>query len=95
MKEKAATDPLWASTYSEALILPFVDINMSDPSLMGLPFFRKAVVLKLRCCRGQSVGYGLRINGKGTLSTVVHKAKLMLDTGLAANALTAISKYSV
>ncbi len=39
--------------------------------------------------------YRKQSNGKGTWATVVDKGKLMLDVGVAVNALTVVSEYSV
>jgi uncharacterized protein len=104
-----------------------------EPTLMGLPFFRKAVELQQHYGRGQSVGNGLQTNGllidrewaeflgeykflvglsldgpqhihdryrllrsgKGSWTQVVEKAKLLLDNGVATNALSVINDYSV
>lgn len=104
-----------------------------EPTLMGLPFFRKAVEFQKRYGQEQSVGNGLQTNGllidkdwaeflseykfliglsidgpehihnryrqmrngKGSWSRVVDKAKLLLDAGVATNALTVINDYSV
>lgn len=104
-----------------------------EPTLMGLPFFEKAVEFQQKYGRGHSVGNGLQTNGlliteewagflaeykfliglsldgpdhihnrhrrlrngKGSWSQVVDKAKLLLDRGVATNALTVINDYSV
>ena len=104
-----------------------------EPTLMGLPFFRKAVDFQKRYGRGQSVGNGLQTNGllidnewagflnqynflvglsldgpqhihdryrkmrnmKGSWSRVVDRAKLLLDHGVATNALTVVNDCSV
>jgi len=104
-----------------------------EPTLMGLPFFQKAVELQQLYGKGQSVGNGLQTNGllidqewaeflsefkfliglsldgpehihnryrlmrngKGSWSRVVDKAKLLLDKGVATNAITVINDYSV
>jgi uncharacterized protein len=104
-----------------------------EPTLMGLPFFKKAVEFQKIYGRGHSVGNGLQTNGlllteewaeflaeyrflvglsldgpehihntyrhlrsgKGSWSRVVDKAKLLLDKGVATNALTVVNDYSV
>jgi len=104
-----------------------------EPTLMGLPFFEKAVDLQQKYGRGHSVGNGLQTNGlliteewaeflaeykfligisldgpehihnkyrrlrngKGSWSRIVDKAKLLLDRGVATNALTVINDCSV
>jgi uncharacterized protein len=104
-----------------------------EPTLMGLPFFEKAVELQKKYGRGQSVGNGLQTNGllidrewaeflsqykflvglsldgpehihnryrqmkngQGSWSRVVDRAKLLLDQGVATNALTVVNDYSV
>jgi len=104
-----------------------------EPTLMGLPFFEKAVALQKRYGRGQSVGNGLQTNGllidaswlpllndysflvglsldgpehvhdkyrrnrggAGTWQKVVGSARLMLDAGVAVNALTTINDHTV
>ncbi len=104
-----------------------------EPTLMGLPFFRKAVEFQQLYGKGQSVGNGLQTNGllideewaeflgqykfliglsldgpehihnryrflrngKGSWERVVESAKLLLDKGVATNALTVINDYSV
>ncbi|MBN1224730.1 MAG: anaerobic sulfatase maturase [Candidatus Aminicenantes bacterium] len=104
-----------------------------EPTLMGLPFFKKAVELQERFGRGHVVGNGLQTNGvlidekwarflreydflvglsldgpehvhdkyrnlksgRGSWSKVVDRAKLLLDSGVAVNALTVVNDYSV
>jgi uncharacterized protein len=104
-----------------------------EPTLMGLPFFKKAVEFQKIYGRGHSVGNGLQTNGlllteewaeflaeyrflvglsldgpehihntyrhlrsgKGSWSRVVDKAKLLLDKGVATNALTVVNDRSV
>jgi uncharacterized protein len=104
-----------------------------EPTLMGLPFFKKAVEFQQKYGRGHSVGNGLQTNGllitqewaeflaeyrflvglsldgpehihntyrhlrngKGSWSRVVDKAKLLLDNGVATNALTVLNDHSV
>jgi uncharacterized protein len=104
-----------------------------EPTLMGLPFFKKAVEFQQKYSSGHSVGNGLQTNGlliteewaeflaeyrfliglsldgsehihnkyrclrngKGSWSQVVDKAKLLLDKGVATNALTVINDCSV
>ncbi|MCJ7579219.1 MAG: anaerobic sulfatase maturase, partial [Candidatus Aminicenantes bacterium] len=104
-----------------------------EPTLMGLPFFQKAVNLQQKFGRGQVVGNGLQTNGilidkswakflytykflvglsldgpehvhskyrflrngKGSWSSVENSAKLLLDEGVAVNALSVVNDYSV
>ncbi|UCE20568.1 MAG: anaerobic sulfatase maturase [Gemmatimonadota bacterium] len=104
-----------------------------EPTLMGLPFFEKAVAFQKKYGRGQTVGNGLQTNGiliddlwtkflreynflvglsldgpehihdhyrfmksgRGSWSRVVDSAKRMLDGGVAINALTVVTDYSV
>ncbi|MFC2167937.1 anaerobic sulfatase maturase [Acidobacteriota bacterium] len=104
-----------------------------EPTLMGLPFFQKAVDLQQKYGRAQVVGNGLQTNGllidkkwaeflntykfliglsldgpehvhdkyrylrngKGSWSKVENSAKLMLDSGVAVNALSVVNDYSV
>jgi uncharacterized protein len=104
-----------------------------EPTLMGLPFFEKAVEFQKRYAQGQSVGNGLQTNGilindkwanfvkeynflvglsldgpkhihdhyrfmrgnQGSWSHVMDSAKLMLDAGVAVNALSVVNDYSV
>ncbi len=104
-----------------------------EPTLMGLPFFKKAVALQQKYGRGQTVGNGLQTNGllidqgwarflkeysflvglsldgpehihdhyrflRGgdrSWSKVKDRAKLMLDAGVAVNALSTVNDYSV
>ena len=104
-----------------------------EPTLMGLPFFEKAVELQQRYGRGQVVGNGLQTNGilldrkwarflhaysflvglsldgpehvhdryrrrrdgSGTWAAVTDRAKLLLDAGVAVNALVTVNDYSV
>ncbi|HDL19289.1 MAG TPA: anaerobic sulfatase maturase [Bacteroidetes bacterium] len=104
-----------------------------EPTLMGLPFFEKAVAFQQKYGRGQSVGNGLQTNGilidekwakfldrynflvglsldgpenihnhyrflrggKGSWQQVTSAAKVMLDAGVAVNALTVVNDYSV
>jgi uncharacterized protein len=103
-----------------------------EPSLMGLPFFRKAVDLISRFGKNQMVGNGLQTNGllidkawvnflreynflvglsldgpdhihdhyrltkdgRGTWAPVADKAKMMLNEGVAVNALSVVTDYS-
>jgi len=103
-----------------------------EPTLMGLPFFQKAVDLICRFGRNQTVGNGLQTNGLlidkdwarflrqynflvglsidgpeqvhdhyrlmkdggNTWSTVMDRAKLMLDQGVSVNALSVVTDYS-
>ena len=104
-----------------------------EPTLMGLPFFQKAVDLQQKYGHGQVVGNGLQTNGllidknwaeflctykflvglsldgpehihdhyrflrggKGSWSSTVDSARLMLDSGVAVNALSVVNDYSV
>lgn len=104
-----------------------------EPTLMGLPFFQKAVEFQQRYGRGKTIGNGLQTNGilidpdwakflkqynflvglsldgpehvhnhyrllrggNGSWDKVVDRAKLMLDAGVAVNALTVVNDYSV
>ena len=104
-----------------------------EPTLMGLPFFRKAVGFQQKYSRGQSVGNGLQTNGilidkdwadflrdydflvgvsldgpehihdhyrkmqggGGSWNVVYNHTKLMLDCGVAVNALVVVNDYSV
>ncbi len=104
-----------------------------EPTLMGLPFFKKAVVFQQHYGKGQSVGNGLQTNGilinndwakflkqynflvglsldgpehvhdryrlmqsgKGSWRKVMDSARLMLDEGVAVNALSVVNDYSV
>jgi len=104
-----------------------------EPTLMGLPFFQKAVDLQQKYGHGQIVGNGLQTNGylinekwaeflntykfliglsldgpehvhdkyrflgngKGSWSRVVKSAKLLLDAGVAVNAISVVNDYSV
>jgi uncharacterized protein len=103
-----------------------------EPTLMGLPFFEKAVDLMGRFGHNQAVGNGLQTNGLlidkdwmrflrqynflvglsldgpqpihdryrltksglGTWTTVVDRAKLMLDGGVAVNALSVVTDFA-
>lgn len=103
-----------------------------EPTLMGLPFYQKAVEFQQRYDRGKTVGNGLQTNGilidydwakflkdynflvglsldgpehvhnhyrlmkggDGSWDKVVDRAKLMLDAGVAVNALTVVTDYS-
>ncbi len=104
-----------------------------EPTLMGIPFFQKAVDFQQQYGRGQIVGNGLQTNGmligrkwaafldkykflvglsldgpkhvhdhyrhqsptKGSWQNVTDAAKLLLDRGVATNALTVVTDYSV
>jgi uncharacterized protein len=104
-----------------------------EPTLMGLPFFEKAVDFQQRFGRGQVVGNGLQTNGilidkkwagflkkydfliglsldgpehihdhyrflrggVGSFAKVKDRAKLMLDAGVAVNALSTVNDHSV
>lgn len=104
-----------------------------EPTLMRLPFFRKAVELQQKYGHNKEVGnalqtngllidkhwvrflkefnflvglsmdgpehihdhYRLLGNGSGSWSKVLDRGKLMLDAGVAANAITVVSDYSV
>ncbi|MGD2294350.1 MAG: anaerobic sulfatase maturase [Candidatus Aminicenantes bacterium] len=104
-----------------------------EPTLMGLPFFQKAVDCQQKFGRGQVVGNGLQTNGlqidkdwaeflseykflvglsldgpehihdfyrflcsgRGSWSRVVRSARLLLDSGVAVNALSVVNDYSV
>lgn len=104
-----------------------------EPTLMGLPFYRKAVELQRRYGYGRLVGNGLQTNGilinqewvdflkeynflvglsldgpehlhnryrkyrngNPSWEKVVKNAKLMLDAGVAVNALSVVNDYSV
>ncbi len=104
-----------------------------EPTLMGLPFFQKAVDFQKKYGQGQIVGNGLQTNGilidakwvqflktynflvglsldgpehvhnkyrfmrggGGSWNRVVDRAKLMLDAGVAVNALSVVNDYSV
>lgn len=104
-----------------------------EPTLMGLPFYQKAVSFQQRYGWGKTVGNGLQTNGllldrnwarflkqynflvglsldgpeqvhdryrlaqgrKGTWHKVADRARLLLDTGVAVNALTVVTDYSV
>jgi uncharacterized protein len=103
-----------------------------EPTLMGLPFYRKAVAWQERYGAGKSVGNGLQTNGilldpgwasflreyqflvglsldgpehihhryrrgragQGSWSTVVNRAKMLLDAGVEVNALSVVSDFS-
>ncbi|NOY77425.1 MAG: anaerobic sulfatase maturase [Calditrichaeota bacterium] len=103
-----------------------------EPTLMGLPFFEKAVEFQKTYAQEQTVGNGLQTNGilldqnwahflgknqfliglsldgprhihdhyrlfrggQGSWEQVVDRAKLLLDAGVAVNALTVVSDYS-
>jgi len=103
-----------------------------EPTLMGLPFYRRAVELQQLYGRGQTVGNGLQTNGllldeewagflsdynflvglsldgpqhihdryrhlrngQGSWAYVASKARLLLDKGVATNALSVITDYS-
>ncbi len=104
-----------------------------EPTLMGLPFFEKAVELQKKHGRSHTVGNGLQTNGilineewarflaeynvlvglsidgpahvhdryrkmkggRGSWDRVVDRARLMLDEGVAVNALTVVNDYAV
>ncbi|MEK6649376.1 MAG: anaerobic sulfatase maturase [Bacteroidota bacterium] len=104
-----------------------------EPTLMGLPFFRKAVEFQERYGAGKTVGNGLQTNGvlldsdwakfladynvlvglsldgprhihdryrvakggQGSWQTVCDSAKILLDAGVATNALIVVNDYSV
>jgi uncharacterized protein len=104
-----------------------------EPTLMGLPFFRKAVELQQKYGHNKEVGNGLQTNGllidkywirflkefnflvglsidgpehihdhyrllgngSGSWSKVLDRGKLMFDAGVAVNAITVVSDYSV
>jgi len=104
-----------------------------EPTLMGLPFFEKAVNLMGRLGHNQSIGNGLQTNGflldrdwarflrqysflvglsldgpqqihdryrltkggNGTWTTVVDRAKLLLDASVAVNALSVVTDFAV
>ncbi len=104
-----------------------------EPTLMGLPFFEKAVALQQVYGCGQDMGNGLQTNGilinkkwadflarykflvglsidgpqrihdkyrllnggRGSWLKVVDSAKLLLDKGVAVNAITVVNNYSV
>jgi uncharacterized protein len=103
-----------------------------EPTLMGLPFFEKAVALMDRFGRNQAIGNGLQTNGllidanwarflrqynflvglsldgpgpvhdrhrhtvagEGTWQTVTDRAKLLLDAGVAVNALSVVTDFA-
>jgi uncharacterized protein len=104
-----------------------------EPTLMGLPFFERAVELQQRYGRGQTVGNGLQTNGilinrewadflsryqflvglsldgpehihnryrrlrggQDSYEKVTASANLMLEAGVAVNALSVVNDYSV
>ncbi len=131
------TDEILEETVKQVLSQGERDVSFGwqggEPTLMGLPFFRKAVEFQQRYGHGQSVGNGLQTNGllidqdwakflseykfliglsidgpehihnryrrmrngKESWPRVVEKAKLLLDAGVATNALTVVNDYSV
>jgi uncharacterized protein len=104
-----------------------------EPTLMGIPFFQKAIDFQKKYSRGQTIGNGLQTNGllinkdwtnflkennflvgisldgpehihdfyrelQGggkTWKRIEDNAKLMLDAGVAVNALSVVNDYSV
>jgi len=104
-----------------------------EPTLMGIPFYQKAVAFEQQYGRGQVVGNGFQTNGlfldtnwagffreyrfliglsldgprhvhdyyrrtlggAGTWSQTVERAKMLLDEGVATNALIVVNDYSV
>jgi uncharacterized protein len=103
-----------------------------EPTLMGLPFFERAVALMRKFGRGRSIANGLQTNGlfldnawarflqhfnflvglsldgpchihdryrqtrdgNGTWATVTDRAKMLLDAGVAVNALSVVTDYA-
>jgi len=131
------TEGILEEVIRQFLAQPLRELSFSwqggEPTLMGLPFFQKAVDLQQKYGSGQIVGNGLQTNGllidnkwaeflnkykfliglsldgpehvhnqyrylkngKGSWSSVVNSAKLMLDAGVAVNALSVVNDYSV
>jgi len=121
----------------QVLAQPLRELSFSwqggEPTLMGLPFFQKAVELQQKYGRGQVVGNGLQTNGllidkkwaeflaaykflvglsldgpehvhdkyrslrngRKSWSRVVKSAKILLDEGVAVNAISVVNDYSV
>lgn len=61
------SDAILEETMRQALAQPIPEISFGwqggEPTLMGLPFFERAVRLQMKHGRGQSVGNGLQTNG--------------------------------
>lgn len=131
------TEEILEEVTRQFLAQPLGELSFSwqggEPTLMGLPFFRKAVKLQEKYGRGQVVGNGLQTNGylinekwaeflntykfliglsldgpehvqnkyrflgngKGSWSRVVNSARLLLDAGVAVNAISVVNDYSV
>lgn len=131
------TEEVLEEVIRQFLAQPLRELSFSwqggEPTLMGLPFFQKAVELQQKHGSGQVVGNGLQTNGllidkqwaeflntykfliglsldgpehvqnkyrylrnrKGSWSRVTDSAKLLLDEGVAVNALSVVNDYSV
>ena len=130
------TEEILEEVVHQFLAQPLRELSFSwqggEPTLMGLPFFRKAVELQQKYGRGQTVGNGLQTNGllidkdwakflntykfliglsldgpefvhdkyrflrngKGSWPQVANSAKILLDEGVAVNALSVVNDYS-
>lgn len=131
------TEGILEEVTRQILAQPLRELSFSwqggEPTLMGLPFFQKAVELQQKYGRSQVVGNGLQTNGihidkqwaeflytykfliglsldgpehihnkyrylrngKGSWSRVLKSAKLLLDKGVAVNAISVVNDYSV
>ena len=127
------TEAVLEETMRQILAQPVPAVSIGwqggEPTLMGLPFFEKAVELQARFGRGKSVGNGLQTNGllldrdwaaflrrynflvglsldgpeelhdhyrrlaggQPTWKRTVEAARLLLDAGVAVNALTVVN----
>ncbi|MCX6563961.1 MAG: anaerobic sulfatase maturase [Candidatus Aminicenantes bacterium] len=67
--------------------IPAVSIGWQggEPTLMGLPFFQRAVDLQVRCGKGKSVGNGLQTNGlllDGAWAEFLKKYRILVGLSL-------------
>ena len=130
------TDDVLDELVRQVMSQPVPDLSFAwqggEPTLMGLPFFRKAVDHQIRYGRGKTVGNGLQTNGllldgdwaaflaeraflvglsldgpghvhdryrtlrggRSTWSAVADKALMLLDAGVAVNAVSVVTDYS-